>query len=88
MNLGAQAELLFAQDTLRARRVTRATAHTLTRARVACKRRRRRRGERSQGEARRPYLDGIKGGHGVNHQASRLWRGGKQKSKTNRVSAN
>lgn len=34
------------------------------------------------------YLDGIKGGHGVNHQASRLCGGGKQKSKSNQVSAN
>lgn len=34
------------------------------------------------------YLDGIKGGHRVNHQASRLCGGGKQKSKSNQASAN
>lgn len=34
-----------------------------------------------QAAAALPYLDGIEGGHGVNHQASRLCGGGKQRSK-------
>lgn len=44
--------------------------------------------EAGGGAGVRPYLDGIKRGHGVNHQASRLCRGGKQKSKSNQVSVN